>query len=1007
VRDLAPSDASPSAGVSKSERGRRSGGVRAFLIADIRGYTRFTDERGDEEAARLAARFAELVREGVERRGGSLIELRGDEALAVFESARQAILAGIGLQARFGEEREADPTLPLTVGIGLDAGEAVPVAGGYRGGALNLAARLCSLAAPDELLASRTLVHLARKIEGVTYLDRGSVALKGIAEPVHVVAVARAAAPRDLDAGRQSAAGQPEAETRAELLERSEALAAMSEHLADVAHSGHGRLVLVGGEAGIGKTALVRRFCAEQSRSATVLWGACDSLFTPRPLGPLLDVAESTGGELEQLVQEGARPHEVAAVLMRDLAARAPTILVLEDLHWADEATLDVLRLVTRRLAALPALIVATYRNDELDRSHLLRIVLGEVGRTERATRLDLEQLSPAAVAELARSHDVDPAQLHDKTSGNPFFVSEVLAADGEGIPNSVRDAVLARAAHLSPGARTVLNAVAVVPLQAELWLLDALAPDAGDELEECLGSGMLAPAPGAVAFRHELSRLAVEEALPPHRSVALHRKALDALAAVPEDRLDLARLAHHADATGDADAVLRFAPPAAERAAALGAHREAAAQYARALRHSDRLTSGERGDLLIKRAVACVLTDQYDDSLAAATEALEEYRRIGDRLREGDALRIRSDVAWCPGHLVDCMRDAREAISLLEALPPSPELGHAYANLAGLHKDAEEKEEAATWANRAIELGQSMGADDIVVRARTNIGATEVVAGAPEGLARLEDALDFASCAGLVDQVGRIYVNLLGPAATVRNYTITDRHLAAGLEYCSDHGLELYRLYLLAYRARVALDTGRWDDAENSADAVLRVPRCSTTPRILTLVVLALVRARRGDPEVRELLDEAWALAEPTGELPRIGPVAVARAEAAWLDGRHDRVGDVTEAALDLAARRRTTWRIGELVAWRRRVGIRDEVPVDPRSPFALQVAGDFVGAAAQWTQIACPYEAALALADADEEEPLRKAYAALRALGARPAEAIVARRLRQRGAIHFQEAS
>jgi DNA-binding CsgD family transcriptional regulator len=258
---------------------------------------------------------------------------------------------------------------------------------------------------------------------------------------------------------------------------------------------------------------------------------------------------------------------------------------------------------------------------------------------------------------------------------------------------------------------------------------------------------------------------------------------------------------------------------------------------------------------------------------------------------------------------------------------------------------------------------------------------------------------LESVGAAGLVDQVGRIYVHILWPAMTIRNYKIMEKHLVPGLQYCSDHGLELNERYLRAYAARVDLDTGRWDDAAEHAKALLRVPRFATMPRILALVVLALVRARRGDPEVRPLLDEAWALGESTEELPRIGPVAVARAEVAWLAGRPDEVVEATDAALDLAVRRESTWRVGELLSWRRRAGVHDEVGVEPRGPFAAQVAGKPLEAAKQWTQIGCPYEAALSLADADEEGPLRQALDELQRLGARPAAAIVARRLQERG--------
>src|SRR6266498_4753853 len=164
-------------------------GIRTFLIADVRGYTLFTQERGDEAAAKLAARFAGIAREVVEDHGGSVIELRGDEALAVFDSPRQAIRAATVLQQRFLEETEADPTLPLPVGIGLDAGEAVPLERGYRGGALNLAARLCGRAGPGEILASQGVVLLARKVEGIRLVDQGEAHLKGLEEPVRVFRV--------------------------------------------------------------------------------------------------------------------------------------------------------------------------------------------------------------------------------------------------------------------------------------------------------------------------------------------------------------------------------------------------------------------------------------------------------------------------------------------------------------------------------------------------------------------------------------------------------------------------------------------------------------------------------------------------------------------------------------------------------------------------------------------------------------------------------------------------
>jgi DNA-binding CsgD family transcriptional regulator/tetratricopeptide (TPR) repeat protein len=779
------------------------------------------------------------------------------------------------------------------------------------------------------------------------------------------------------------------------LLERAAELSVLVHCLEAVERSSRGQVLLVGGEAGVGKTALARRFCDERRPSARILWGACDPLFTPSPLGPLRVVAEETGGELEEVVARGAMPHAVVTALARELSARAPTVFVLEDAHWADEATLDVLRLLARRVETVPALVVATYRDDELDRGHPFRILIGELATSPNVGRVKLARLSAAAVAQLAEPYGVDAGELYRKTAGNPFFVVEALATGAEGIPDTVRDAVLARAARLSPAAGAVLEAVAVVPPRAELWLLEALAGAAADPLDECLASGMLVGEAAGVAFRHELARLAVEESMSPHRKMDLHRRALAALADPPGGAPDLARLAHHAEAAGDVDAVLRFAPAAADRAASLGAHREAAAQYARALRFGDRLPVGTRAELLERRSYACYLTDQNDAAVEAVTDALACRRRLGQRLEEGDSLRWLSQVLWCPGRTIEAEEAAREAVALLEVLPPGRELAMAYANLAHVHGAAGRREAAVRWAGQALELAERLDDTEIAVHALVTIGTCEFK---DEGR-KLEQGLERALRADLAEQAGRAYVVLVATAVGGRRYGLATRHLQAGIDYCSDQGLERDRLYLLAYRARLELDQGRWEAASEDAAAVLRIPRTSISPRIEALVVLGLVRARRGEPGQWALLDEAWALAEPTRELPRLAPVAAARAEAAWLEGDREAVAEATEGVIPLARERNWGLLAAELAVWRRRAGLDHEVPAEVAEPYALQLGGDWARASDRWRELGCPYEAALALADADQEEPLRRALEALARLGARPAADRVARRLRELG--------
>ena len=585
------------------------------------------------------------------------------------------------------------------------------------------------------------------------------------------------------------------------------------------------------------------------------------------------------------------------------------------------------------------------------------------------------------------------PRILYRKTGGNPFFVTEVLAAADAEIPNTVRDAVLARAARLSPGARDLLDAVAVVPPRGEIWLLEALAPEAIDRVEECLASGMLSSGPEGVVFRHELARLAIEESLPSDRRVILHRKALAALAAPPAGSPDLARLSHHAEAAGDAEAVLRFAPEAAVRAASLGAHREAAAQYARALRFGDHLQPEERAVFLSLRAAECYLADENDEAIEAQRAALECYRELGDRRREGDSLRSLSEILWCPGRIAESQRAGREAVAVLEELPRGASSPWRTAISRSSWRISPRASVRSNWLS-----GWTTPRSSSV---RSPPSASRNRSGACRRGSRSSPApCELAGRAGLPEQVGRTYDCLALAFVHTRSHASANEYLDAGIRYCSEHGLELYRLYLLAYRARSELDQGRWADAAATAAAVVRVPRASTMPRTIAQVVLGLVRARRGDPGQSAPLDEAWALSEPTGESLRFGPAAAARAEAAWLEGRHEAVAGVTQTALELATREELPWAIGELASWRWRAGIEEAVPEQAAEPYAVQIAGDWARAAELWSDLGCPYEAALALADADEEEPLRRALDELQRLGARPAAAIVARRLRARGA-------
>jgi DNA-binding CsgD family transcriptional regulator/tetratricopeptide (TPR) repeat protein len=781
-------------------------------------------------------------------------------------------------------------------------------------------------------------------------------------------------------------------------LERVDDLSLLEEALASIRASGAGRLVLLAGEAGVGKTSLLRRFCESQRGSVRVFSGACEPLTTPRPLGPLLDFAELVGGELEELVAGAARPHQVVSALMRDLGASAGTVVVFEDMHWADEATLDALRLLGRRIGSVPALVLASYRDDQLDRAHPLRIVIGELGGGETIIRLRIEPLSQAAVAELARPHDVDAEELYRVTGGNPFFATEVLAAGARALPQSVRDAVLARAARLPAHARRLLEAIAVVPQETEVWLLEALAGEIVNHLEECLASGMLRSGQAAVGFRHELARLTIEQSLPADRRTTLHRKALGALLEPPSGAQDLDRLSHHAEAAYDAQAVLRFAPAAGERAASLGAHRESAALWARALRFAEGLPAERLAPMLEARSYECHLTDQLQEALVARERALELWRTIGDVVREGDCMRWLSRLAWEAGDRVRADRHAVEAVALLERPPPGRELAMAYSNRATLAMLAAQTAETVAWGERAIDLAERLDDRETLASALNNVGTAQLLSGAEEGRAALERSLAISLESGAEDHVVRALTNLAASATMTKDPARAERYLDQALSYCAERDLDASELHVIGWLALASLDGGRWREATDAAEEVLRRAVANPIPRVDALTALGRVRARRGDPEVWKPLDEALALAAPTGE-QRLARVAAARAEAAWL-ARTGEVAVETDRARSVAREIGNPWEIGELACWRWRAGIDEQSPARVAEPYALQMAGEWAHAAELWRERGCPYEAALARADADDESALRQALAELQRMGATPAAAIVARKLRERGA-------
>jgi DNA-binding CsgD family transcriptional regulator/tetratricopeptide (TPR) repeat protein len=777
------------------------------------------------------------------------------------------------------------------------------------------------------------------------------------------------------------------------LLEREEALRALDEALAS-ALAGEGRVALVSGEAGIGKTSVVRQFTQLSRGSARTLWGACDALFTPRPLGPFSDIARDAGSSVLASLAETDRT-EFFAGLLEELG-REPTIAVVEDAHWADEASLDALRYLARRIERVPCVLVLTYRDDETGVQHPLRHLLGGVP-SDASTRIDLRPLSDRAVEELARAADRDAAGLHTLTGGNPFFVTEVLAAGAQGVPATVRDAVLARALGLPADARQVLDLASVVPGAVERWLLDTVLGTAASAANACVERGMLVPTSAGLSFRHELARQAVLDAVDPDRRLSYHRAVLRALEGHPQrDRL-LPRLAHHAEAAGEAEAVLRYSPQAADRAASLGSHREAAAHYERALRHARSVSDAERLTLLERYAFETLLTGGYTEALEARKQAVELARALGDEHRVGDNLSRVAQPAIALGLNDEGERANREAIAILERIPTSRAHGVAYAFQAYLRMLNRDNAEGVAWGQRALAIAERLGDDDTKEMALNLIGTSHLMSGEIAlGSEYLERSRALAALRGNHFRVAAAYSMLASGSGEMYELDVSERAIRDYLGFAAQHDLELS--YIRSWLAAVNVYRGRWDEGATLAHELV-ASETSVISRITALVALGRVRARRGDPGADEVLDEALELSLPGGHLQRLGHVHAARAEAAWLAGDVGRTLDEARAVYPLALAKRHLWFAGELAYWQWRCGQVDDAPDWIAEPYLRQIEGEPEVAAKLWTARGCPYEAARALSESDDGEALLDAYRVFEGLGAVPATRAARQLLRARG--------
>ncbi len=799
------------------------------------------------------------------------------------------------------------------------------------------------------------------------------------------------------------------------LLERDQPLDVLTGRAAGAA-AGQGTLVLVTGEAGIGKTALLRRFAERIRPELDPLWGLCDPLSTPRPLGPLRDVAGDLDDGLATLLRDpGTAPYEIFAAV-HDALRRRPRVLIVEDLHWADEATLDLVRFLTRRLATLPLLLVVSYR-DTVDADHPLRPVLGDLVRSPDIRRLPLAPLSVAAVAELLDTGSdgvragpdgghagPDPRDVHRRTAGNPFFVAQIAAQPDAALPDSVRDAVVARTALLPAPDRAWLELLSCAPEGVSGRLLAALEVPS-EVVGTLIATGLLERHAAGVAFRHEIARTAVLEAAAPG-AAALHRRMIEVLEGIGGEA---SVLTHHAAAAGDVERILRHAPVAAADAARSGAHREALACYELALSQVAGDDLSTRAELLEGLSDELYVSDRLADAVEARTRALALRRELADPVALGVGHRALSALGWYAADRAFAEHHDRESVRLLagagDRADQRRELGYALANRAYLAAQRGEAEEALRNGDLAREIADELGDDGLRATAAVPVAVTRVLRGE---LAARDDLLA-ASATGLREGMTELATGAMSNLGHLDveqgRLAEADAVLADALTVSDERGIRICSAWHRGTQARLRLLQGRWADAERDARTVLDSGGNLPLGRLWPHLVLGLLEVRRDAPEDNPHLDELWRLALRLDQPGKFAPAVAALAEQAWVlrrpDPRLDRSPAVDLAGWSFTGRDQALERAR---AWARRLaadGVQDLGPLAGPGPAGVTEPGP-AGVAepgpAGVTESG-RYERAMTAWDVGDPAGLSAAVADLDELGARAVAARFRARLRELG--------
>jgi len=769
-----------------------------------------------------------------------------------------------------------------------------------------------------------------------------------------------------------------------ELIERDDFLVLLNNGFRKAA-LGEGHCFFISGEAGMGKTSLVKAFLKQVENKSIEYTGACDSLFTPRPLAPLYDLALQIKQDWTDKIHSIVSRTELFARFVQRLTHQdKPVILVFEDIHWADEATLDFIKFFARRIGRAKCLFILTFRDDEISEQHPLRNVLGGLA-PDTFSRIQLTPLSLEAVHKLADEKGYDAENVYGITGGNPFYVNEILETYSPGVPDNIKDSILSVYNRQEEKTKSAWQFLSVIPEGLELNRLTKVDPSWEEAIGNSLAKKILVIRNARIYFKHELYRRTIEGSLSPFKRIALNKCLLDLFLKTFEQDGEIERIVHYAKNANENDLVVQYAPVAAKQAASVGAHIESSKLFLTSIEYSDRKDTDNLVKLYEAYAYECYLTNQIKDAIIYQGKALKIWRDKDQVVQIGNSLRFLSRLWWFEGSRVQAEDYGRKAIEVLDKQPSSKEKAMAYSNMSQLKMLADQSEECVFWGEKAIALGKELDDPEILAHALINVGSalSTIPSSMSEGIVLLQQSLEIALKNSYHEHAARAYTAMGSNGVTMKDYGFAREILEEGIRYCEQRDLDSLKWYMMAWKARLNLETGHWDEAFASAGSLLEKESLTPVIRIGALAVVATVKIRRGEEDALSLLLEAKAMAFKTMELQRIIPVLSALLEYEWITGKIFIEKDDLDQTIVMVGQLEKMVKKNKFYYWLRRAR-REYLPLKERyKGYDITSLAMALEEADYWQKLGCPYEYALALTEGSDDDK-RKALVLLQQLGA-----------------------